>query len=200
MARDIGNITQEGTPVLRKKAEAVKIADITTKSIQNIIRTMSEELLRHDDGVAIAAPQIGESLRIFVVSRKVFALTRDGKLPEDDDKDAELIMPKNDLVCINPKITKLSKKTRWVPEGCLSVRWKYGETRRAEKATIEAYDGEGKKFTRGGSGLLAQIFQHETDHLDGILFIDHARNIEQILPHEFEEEESVKKKSSRKTA
>ncbi len=198
MVRGIGNITQEGAPVLRTRAPSVKISDITEKSVQSVIKRMQEELSHHDDGVAIAAPQIGESLRIFVVSRKVFALTKEGKLPEDEEMSADAAKNLKDLVCINPKIVKLSKKRRWVPEGCLSVRWKYGETHRAEKATIEAYDEFGKKFVRGGSGLLAQIFQHETDHLDGVLFVDHARHIEEIVPDEFLPEEP--KKVSRKKA
>jgi peptide deformylase len=58
----------------------------------------------------------------------------------------------------------------------------YGKVKRAEKATVVAYDEYGKKFTKGGSGLLAQIFQHETDHLDGVLFIDKAKFIEEIPP------------------
>jgi peptide deformylase len=72
-------------------------------------------------------------------------------------------------------------------EGCLSVRPLYGKVRRATKATMEAYDENGKKFTKSGSGLLAHIFQHETDHLDGILFIDKARDI-----HESTSEEEYK--------
>ena len=69
-------------------------------------------------------------------------------------------------------------------EGCLSVRWLYGDVDRSIKATIKAYDEEGKKFVRGGSGIVAQIFQHETDHLNGILFIDSAENIEDAPPEE----------------
>ncbi len=88
-----------------------------------------------------------------------------------------------DLVCINPTLIKLSKQKKKVPEGCLSVRWLYGNVLRAEKATVEAYDEHGKKFTRGGSGLLAQIFQHETDHLNGILFIDTAEDVEEMKPN-----------------
>jgi len=86
------------------------------------------------------------------------------------------------LVFINPKIFKLSREKDWVPEGCLSVRWLYGKTYRSKKATVEAYDKNGKKFKMGGSGLLAQIFQHETDHLNGILFTDHAKDIKEELP------------------
>ena len=62
-------------------------------------------------------------------------------------------------------------------EGCLSVRPLWGEVERSTNATVEAYDETGKKFTRGAGGLLAHIFQHETDHLDGVLFIDRARNV-----------------------
>ena len=69
-----------------------------------------------------------------------------------------------------------------MPEGCLSVRPLYGKTFRSTKATITAYNKNGKKFTRGASGLLAQIFQHETDHLNGILFIDHAKDIKEEVP------------------
>jgi peptide deformylase len=62
------------------------------------------------------------------------------------------------------------------------VRWLYGKTYRSKKATVEAYDENGRKFKMGGSGLLAQIFQHETDHLNGILFIDHAKDVKEELP------------------
>ena len=67
-------------------------------------------------------------------------------------------------------------------EGCLSVRWLYGKTYRSKKAMIIAYDENGKRFQRGASGLLAQIFQHETDHLKGVLFTDHAKEIKEELP------------------
>jgi peptide deformylase len=66
-------------------------------------------------------------------------------------------------------------------EGCLSVRPLYGKVRRATRATIEAYNENGKKFTKEGVGLLAHIFQHETDHLNGILFIDKAKNLQEIF-------------------
>ena len=140
---------------------------------------MSQALKEQDDGVAIAAPQIGYALRIFVVSGKIFH--KDFARFDKDTKIPEAEIPK-DLVFINPKISKLSRDKEWVPEGCLSVRWLYGKTYRSKKATITAYDENGKKFTRGASGLLAQIFQHETDHLNGILFIDHARDVKEELP------------------
>ncbi|MCR4306753.1 MAG: peptide deformylase, partial [Candidatus Yonathbacteria bacterium] len=79
-------------------------------------------------------------------------------------------------------ITKTSKQKVWMTEGCLSVRWLYGDVKRATKTEVRAYDEHGKRFTRGASRLLSQIFQHEIDHLDGVLFIDKARHVEELPP------------------
>jgi peptide deformylase len=127
--------------------------------------------------VAIAAPQIGISLRIFVVSRKVEMLVRG----EENMTKTEIASLKDD-VYINPEIKKLSRQKNRLDEGCLSVRYFYGKVERSEKATVTALDENGKKFTKGASGLLAQVFQHETDHLNGILFIDKADDIVEVLP------------------
>lgn len=162
----IQEIVQKGNEVLRQKAEKVLIRDISSARIQSTIRDMKDSLRSQDDGVAIAAPQIGVSLQIFVISGKVISLIRNEKDTVYDD-----------IVCINPKIIKASKEVEKMEEGCLSVRHIYGHVDRHTKATIEAYDEQGKKFTRGGSGLMAQIFQHEIDHLNGVLFIDKAENI-----------------------
>jgi peptide deformylase len=180
-------ILQQKEKVLRESAHEVPIADIKTKKIQTVLKEMSAALSSQDDGVAIAAPQIGYKLRIFVVSGKIFAkdyMGRREKLLNENNviKSAEKKEKTKDLVFINPKISKLSRDKEWLPEGCLSVRWLYGNTLRSKKATVTAYDENGKKFTRGASGLLAQIFQHETDHLEGILFIDHAKDIREELP------------------
>jgi peptide deformylase len=162
-------IVQDGTPVLRKKAHAVSKSDIGTRPFMKIISDMQKALDGEQDGVAIAAPQIGVPLRIFVVSGKIFKKKNDPTVLED-------------RVFINPEISKLSRKKEWLEEGCLSVRWKYGEVSRAVKATVTALDATGKKVTIGASGLLAQIFQHEVDHLNGTLFIDTARNIRDLPP------------------
>lgn len=180
-------ILQQGEKVLRKVAVEIPIAQIKTPKIKKILKEMSEALKSQDDGVAIAAPQIGYSLRIFVVSGKIFAegfarRNEEEVIPPPDlplhKGEEENIIPK-DIVFINPKISKLSRDKEWLPEGCLSVRPLYGKTYRSKKATVTAYDENGKKFIRGASGLLAQIFQHETDHLDGILFIDHAKDVKE---------------------
>ncbi|MEK9185124.1 MAG: peptide deformylase [Patescibacteria group bacterium] len=168
-------IVQQNNLVLRKIAQKVPIEDISSAKIQKIIKEMKEALASQKDGVAIAAPQIGVALRIFVVSGLV--------LKHIDEKYQDI---ENDLVFINPEISKLSRKKEVVEEGCLSVRWLYGKISRSSKATIKAYNEKEILFERGASGLLAQVFQHETDHLNGILFIDNAEDIHEIKPEENE--------------
>jgi peptide deformylase len=97
-------------------------------------------------------------------------------------KNLDKTNPVQDAVFINPVLKKVSNEKRIVEEGCLSVRWLYGKVKRGTKATVQAWDENGQKFERGGTGLLAQIFQHETDHLNGVLFIDKAKYVEEILP------------------
>ena len=183
-------IFQKEAPVLREIAEPVNPKDFGSPRLQKILVDMAIALEKEEDGVAIAAPQIGVPLRIFIVSHRAFDIEDEqgGGLPLEKGtlrKEREIKKSKHkNLVFINPEIIKLSRKKIWVPEGCLSVRWLYGEVSRADKATIRAYDEKGKVFTRGGSGLMAQIFQHETDHLNGTLFIDTARNLEKITLEE----------------
>ena len=169
-------ILQKESPLLRKISESVPILSIVSTKIQNIIKEMKTALASQDDGVAIAAPQIGYPLRIFVVSKKVRSIIRNKKDDEIEEDRGD------DTIFINPVIKKFSKEKETIEEGCLSVRFLYGKVTRASKVTIEAYDEKGKKFTIGGKGLLAQIFQHETDHLNGILFIDKAKFVEEVLP------------------
>ncbi|MEI6478678.1 MAG: peptide deformylase, partial [bacterium] len=155
------DIVQAENPVLRKKAKDIPLGEIGSKKIKDIISRMKKALEEELDGVAIAAPQIGEAVRIFVISGRAFDI--------ENEEFEEGLKRSDDAVFINPIITNLSKTKEEMEEGCLSVRWKYGKVLRSKKVTITAYDENGKKFTRGSSGLLAQIFQHETDHLDGVL-------------------------------
>lgn len=165
------DILQKDHPTLRHTAKEVPIADIGGTQIKKIISDMIVALESQDDGVAIAAPQIGHLYRIFVVSHKVFELTKrhKNKLGEN-------------MVFINPVITKLSKDKKMLEEGCLSVRYLYGKVARSHKTTLQAQDETGVTFSIGASGLLAQIFQHEVDHLNGILFTDKAKNVEEVIP------------------
>lgn len=181
-------ILQKEDPKLRAVSAPVPESEIGGPKIAAIVARMKEALESQDDGVAIAAPQIGENVRIFVVSGKTLALIAQEKKPSghtdrfDTDTDEETLTPLPHLTFINPEIIKQSKKTEDMEEGCLSVRYFYGKVRRATKVMVRAYDEAGNVFTRGGSGLLAQIFQHEIDHLDGVLFIDKATDLEDIPP------------------
>lgn len=174
----MAKIIQNGHPTLRKVAKQVSIKDIKGEKIKKILKDMKTALAKEYDGVAIAAPQINISYRIFVVSNKVFN--------EQLIKDQKILETYKDkyVVFINPTITKMSRDRKLLSEGCLSVRPLYGKVRRATRATVEAYNEEGVHFIMEGSGLLAHIFQHETDHLDGILFIDKAKDIHEVTVEE----------------
>jgi peptide deformylase len=164
-------IDDNKTNPLRLHAREITAEEFGSKELLAKIDAMKRSLSKENDGVALAAPQIGLSDRIFVVAPSAY---------EEDAKHKPLVF-------INPKIIKKSKKTAIMQEGCLSVRWVYGKTKRSVQATVEAFDENGKKFTFGGSNLIAHIFQHEIDHLDGILFIDHGFDFEEYT------EEEVKK-------
>ena len=168
-------LVERDSPVLREVAKAVPIKDIKTPRIKKIIAQMQEAMHGESDGVAIAAPQIGVGLRIFVVNGEALHKIEH---PHDDTEREE----KEDMIFINPEITRLSRQKEEKEEGCLSLRYLYGRVLRSEKASIKAYNENGERFTRGASGLLAQIFQHEVDHLNGILFIDKAEGVRNIPP------------------
>jgi peptide deformylase len=157
-------IVQAGAPVLRLTATPVAARAIGSARLTELIEHMRALLAEEEYGVALAAPQVGESLRLFIVAGRVFA---EDESPAPPDK-----------VFINPQLTRLSKKMKEMSEGCLSVRGQYGTVMRHEKATVKALDEDGKPFSCHGAGLLAHIFQHECDHLDGILYIDKAVKLE----------------------
>jgi len=170
------DIVQREHPVLREVAKSVPVEEICTEKIQNIIKDMIFAMAEQRDGIALAAPQIGVNLRIFVIKGKLLS-----------EADHSYKGGDADLVFINPEIIKISKEKKDVEEGCLSVRWLYGKVRRSVRATITAFNEKGEKVERGASGLLAQIFQHETDHLNGILFTDNAKQVWEMTEDEIEE-------------
>jgi peptide deformylase len=184
-------IVQKDNSALRKMSKAVSPEEIGSRKIKTVIRRMQKALSDQDDGVAIAAPQIGENLRIFVVSKKIFEIMDEEKMRNSSKREKLEIVQKDpnsykDMVFINPEIIKSSRKQVLLEEGCLSVRWLYGKVKRAEKTLVKAYDENGNLFSMGGSGLLSQAFQHEIDHLEGILFIDKASDLKEIPPKELE--------------
>ena len=148
-------IITDPNPILRKKS--LPVADILSPKIQKLAKEMMETLLASEDGVGLAAPQVGQNVRVIVIRHK----------------DA-------DLVVINPKIVKRSILKEWGEEGCLSVPGKYGEVKRNKQITVKFFNELGQEKVVEAKGLLAIIFQHEIDHLDGILFTDKARNIRDI--------------------
>lgn len=157
-------IIQTPDKILRKTAAVVPPTMIGTRELEAILKKMEDGLRSQDDAVAIAAPQIGASYRIFIVSSVALKEGTENR------------------VFINPEFVRIGKTKKEVSEGCLSVRWKYGMVKRATTATVRAKNEKGNEFVMSGTGLLAQIFQHEIDHLDGILFIDKAKDIQDIPP------------------
>ena len=159
-------------PALRESARDIPLEDIAGPHIASLIADMKALLAKEEFGVALAAPQVGEAIKLFVVSGK--ALTRREESYHDTDSADVSEQAPEDTVYINPKWVKMSRKKTGKHEGCLSVRGLWGIVPRAEKVSLTAYDEHGKKISRGASGFLAHIFQHEMDHLEGTLYIDKA--------------------------
>jgi len=153
--------------VLRVVAKPVPKKNIGSPALSKIIKKMHAALAPEKYGVAIAAPQVGESLRMFMVAGRVF---------KENEKDEAEPMPAN-RVYINPEITRASRIKRDEQEGCLSVRNMYGTVERHQKVTLKALNEKGQVVVENASGLLCHIFQHEVDHLNGILFVDKAKNL-----------------------
>jgi peptide deformylase len=164
-------------PVLRRKARQLDGID---KDLQVIIDDMIETM-REAPGVGLAAPQIGESIRLIVVEY--------GEEPEQ--KEGEEVKPviKKLYVMINPEITAVSEEVENAPEACLSVPGLVGEVERHQKVTVKALNRFGKPTRVRAEGWLARIFQHEIDHLDGIIYTDRATQVWQPTP---EEQETIK--------
>ena len=163
----IREITHFPEEVLRKEAETVEIFD---DDLQSLIDDMIETM-RVAPGVGLAAPQIGVSKRVIVV-----------EFGSEDDE----TIPKQLYVVVNPEIEKRSEETVEGIEGCLSVPGVVGEVDRSEIVTVSGRDAKGKKIRIRAQGWLARIFQHEIDHINGVLYTDRADNLWQPEPDEME--------------
>ena len=142
-----GPIVKYPDPVLFKVAEPVGKPDKETRALVDRMKAA----MKRDNGVGLAAPQLGESLRIIVY-----------QLPEEDSPFRAVL---------NPKI--ISRKGEQIgPEGCLSLPYLQGDVKRAMEVIVKGMDLLGRPFKRRASGFEARIIQHEVDHLDGILFVD----------------------------
>ena len=147
-------------PVLRQKAKRVTRVD---RSILKLLDDMVETM-RATGGVGLAAPQIGVSLRVAVI-----------EIPGEEV-----------ITLVNPEVVKRSGERR-VMEGCLSVPGYRGELNRAVKVTVKALDRNGREFRIKADDLLAEALEHEIDHLNGMLYIDHLESpdsLERLEPDE----------------
>lgn len=136
-----------GNPVLKKRSK--EVGDIT-RDTRNLIPHMIK-VMKEYRGVGLAAPQIGISQRVIIVQG-----------------------PKKSLGFFNPKILKKGKITQIGEEGCLSIPGLFIKIKRAKEVEVECKNSKGEKVRMRASGLVARIFQHEIDHLEGKLIIDHV--------------------------
>lgn len=141
--------------VLKRKARP--ITDFGPE-LQTLIDNMVETM-RDAPGVGLAGPQVNQLLRLIVV-----------EFGDEEDEEAPLQL----YTLVNPEISKMSKETVFGTEGCLSIPELVGDVERAESVTIKAQTRHGQVTKLKASGWLARIFQHEIDHLNGILFTDRA--------------------------
>ncbi|NDJ78198.1 MAG: peptide deformylase [Chloroflexi bacterium] len=156
-------------PILRKKAH--KVNNFKDPKLQQLVDDMVETM-GEAEGVGLAAPQVAVSQRVIVV-----------RLPDDEESrevygdDAGVL-----FVVINPDIIRVSDDMVDGVEACLSIPGYYGTVSRHDAVTVRGYDRHGKQMRIKAKGWLARVFQHEIDHLDGVLFIDHASEIWRAVP------------------
>ena len=162
----MAKLVPENHPALHTIAEEITPEEFTDGTVAKIIKDLRSAIKTYDvDGysaVAIAAPQIGVSKRIFIIE------------DQSEDEEHERLPT---VIAVNPRFIKLSKQMQELGEGCLSIPDTYGIVRRHKNVTLQAQDEHGETFERGAGGLLSQIMQHECDHLDGILFPDRAEQV-----------------------
>lgn len=159
-------ITEFGDPLLRMSAKAIRPVDISSVKIQQLIRNLRFTLTEQKLGVGLAAPQVGESLALSVIAIR-------------PTKHRPMVEPL-ELVIINPKITKTFGYRTQMWEGCISSgsgkAGLFAKTPRYKKIEVSFYDEKGERHKKIFEGLPAHVIQHETDHLNGVLFVDHVKD------------------------
>jgi len=161
----VREIVRDGHPTLRKVAKKVDPREISDPMFQQLIDDMFETMYAAP-GVGLAAPQVNVSKRFFVMD------------VHDDEYEPQVV--------INPKIEDAQEEVE-VTEGCLSVPGMVGEITRFKHFAVSGLDRNGNKIRVEGDGLLAQCLQHEIDHLNGVLYIDKARNVRPAVTEEEKE-------------
>src|SRR5689334_22070140 len=162
-------VARMGHPVLRARAKPVDPAEIASARIQTLIDSMFETMQEYQ-GVGLAAPQVHESLRLFVAG---FPPRR-----TDDEDDEEARVPL--MALINPEISVVGSGTADDWEGCLSIPDIRGKVSRPVEIDVRAYHRRGRKINVRAKGFTARVIQHEADHLDGILFFDRMTSFETL--------------------
>jgi peptide deformylase len=156
-------VARMGHPVLRAKARALDRRDIKTAAVQSLIDDLIDTMIEYH-GVGLAAPQVHEGVRIFVATLDV----------DDSDKTSEPV------VLINPEITPVGNDIVDGWEGCLSIPDIRGRVPRAREIAVRALDRSGDRLELVAQDYSARVIQHETDHLDGVLFFDRMRSFETL--------------------
>lgn len=162
-------LTYYGAPVLRETAKPVETFDDRLRRLaDDMVETM-----RAESGIGLAGPQVDRAERIFVM-----------EIPEDMDLDPEgrRANPglEGPLVAVNPELTDFSKETEEMEEGCLSIPDVRGKVRRPVSVTLRFQDETGEKREMRLHHLAARCAMHETDHLNGVLFVDHLSQVKRI--------------------
>ena len=160
-------VARMGHPVLRTPAQALERSDIRNPAFQRLIDDMMDTMAEYH-GVGLAAPQVHESLRLFVVA---FDPTQPD--PEDDE-------PLEPFAIINPEITPVGDTMVEDWEGCLSIPDIRGRVPRLRELVLRAQNRKGDRFELRLENYKARVVQHETDHLDGILFFDRMRSFNSL--------------------
>ena len=164
-------VARMGHPVLRARARPLNPSDIRSPEVQRLIDDMFDTMHEYQ-GVGLAAPQVHESVRIFVAGFSP------GSDDDDDEDDDGRNVPQ--LALINPEIKIVGESMAEDWEGCLSIPDIRGRVPRATKILVQAYDRKGKRVELRAGGFTARVIQHETDHLDGILFFDRMKSFETL--------------------
>jgi len=161
-------VARMGHPVLRARARPLDASEIRSPGVQRLIDDMFETM-REYQGVGLAAPQVHERLRIFVAGFP--------GAPDDEDEEQERV-PR--MALINPEITPAGDEMVEDWEGCLSIPEIRGRVPRARHIVVSAFDRHAKRIELRASGFTARVIQHETDHLDGVLFFDRMKSFESL--------------------
>jgi len=159
-------VARMGHPVLRAKARALDKGDLKSAAVQKLIDDMIDTMVEYH-GVGLAAPQVHEGLRIFVAALDV----------EDDEKRDSDPQP---IALVNPEITVVGSDVVEDWEGCLSIPDVRGRVPRAREIRLRALDRNGDRLELRAHDFPARVMQHETDHLDGVLFFDRMRSLESL--------------------